>query len=210
MSDYDPLTFERLAALTYSGLPSSEAALDKLSELVISLCEGLLDQKGLTIEQIEGLKRTKSRVPDTFKAYRRWISLFGWPEEQRENALFLLATMADNILSLGALAMRDERTAAMALKISIGGQKGGKKGGKTRKGKAENDAAIVAIEARRIRIEHPNWSQDDLASDIIAGWKTEHAPGHTKVKGIISALEKAGDLPKRRSVKSVNEGGSTS
>ena len=209
MSDFDPLTFERLPVLKMSGAESSDELLDRIVGLVDSICDDLLGQEGLTAEQVTGIRRTKSRVPDAMTAYRRWIAIFGWPKDQTQNALFLLATMADNLLCIGALAMRDPRSAAIVESITSGGQKGGKESGVTRQGKAADDATMIEAEAAKVRSAHPDWSQDKVATEIAALWKGEKVPGHTKIKGILSELEKSGKLA-RRATKAVNEGVSTS
>lgn len=210
MSDFDPLMFERLAVLQMSDAESAGDLLDRLTALVDSLCAELLAQPDLTPMQTAGVQRTRARVPVAIQAYRRWVTLFGWSEDLTQNALFLLATMADNLLCLGALAMRDPKSAEMVESIISGGQKGGQESGVTRQGKAADDATTIGIEAVKVRSMHPDWSQDKVATEIAALWKNDKVPGHTKIKGVLSELEKSGRLSRRRVGKLVNEGGSTS
>lgn len=210
MSDFDRLMFERLAVLQMSDAESADELLDRLVALVDSLCSELLVQPDLTPMQIAGVQRTRSRVPFALSAYRRWVAAHRWSEDATQNALFLLVTMADNLLSLGALAMRDPASAAIVESIMSGSQRGGENSGVTRQGKAADDATIIEAEALKVRSAHPGWSQDKVATEIAALWKGDKAPGHTKIKGVLSELEKSGKLPRRRAGKSVNEGGSTS
>lgn len=191
MSDFDPLTFERLSVLRMSDAKTSGELLDRLVAMVESLCVDMLAQPGLTPLQIAGVQRTRARVPGAIQVYRRWVSLFGWSEDQSENALFLLATMADNLLCLGALAMRNPRSAALVESIVSGGQKGGKKTGQKRRTKADAWKAIVKAEIIRIRSEQPGLSQDKLADAILYAWKDDKPPGHQSITKHISALDRA-------------------
>jgi hypothetical protein len=59
---------------------------------------------------------------------------------------------------------------------------------------------IAKEEAKKFRAKNPSASQDDVATEIASGWKDDRAPGHVTLKGLISRMEKAGELPKRQRV----------
>ena len=187
----DPITFERWPVLAMSEAASSDELLDRLIGLVDNLCDDLLGQEGLNSIQIAGLRRAKSRIPGAITAYRGWVSLFGWSDEQTQNALFLLATMADNLLCVGALAMRDPTSAAIVESIISGGKKGGQKAGRKRRTTADAWKAVVEAEIIRIRQDNPALSQDKLADEILFAWKGENPPGHQSITKHISTFDKA-------------------
>ena len=90
--------------------------------------------------------------------------------------------------------------ATSALRVKAGATSGGTKSGKTRQRKrAETWEPIAREMAKGIRAENPTFSQDDVATEIDAGWKatTWDPPGHSTLKGLISRMEQAGELPKR-------------
>jgi hypothetical protein len=96
-------------------------------------------------------------------------------------------------------------SALSALKSKAGGAVGGVKGGNTRLQKRIGGWEPIAKQmAKEIRAAKPSASQDDVARDIAYEWKSrDHsAPGHTTLKGLISQMEKAGELPLRRRKKS--------
>jgi hypothetical protein len=74
----------------------------------------------------------------------------------------------------------------------------GKRSGQIRR---ENRPWIEHAEnlAKATREQHPVYSQDDVATEIAAGWKLQRTkcPCHSTLKQFISALEKEGKLPKR-------------
>ena len=54
-----------------------------------------------------------------------------------------------------------------------------------------------------IREKHPDFSQDKIAVATALSWKPEDpkAPGHRSLKNLIAAMEKAGEIPRRASVR---------
>jgi hypothetical protein len=55
-------------------------------------------------------------------------------------------------------------------------------------------AQELAIQRRQ---QHPDWSQDKVAGEIIALWKDEHPPTHKTLEEFISVLERDGVIPRR-------------
>jgi hypothetical protein len=96
-------------------------------------------------------------------------------------------------------------SALSALKSKAGAAVGGSTSGKKRLQKRIDGWEPIAKEmANEIRDAQPGFSQDDVATDIALKWKSRDydAPGHTTLKGLISRMEKAGELPRRRRKKS--------
>jgi hypothetical protein len=93
--------------------------------------------------------------------------------------------------------------AISGLRVKAGGSSGGKTSGNKRRQKRTETWEPVAMQmAKAIRRDNPSASQDDVAAEIDAGWKdaTCDPPGHSTLKGLISRMEHAGELPKRRRV----------
>jgi hypothetical protein len=91
--------------------------------------------------------------------------------------------------------------AKAALRSKAGASLGGSKSGQTRqRNRAETWEPVAKKMAMEIRGEDPFASQDDVATAIAFRWQHEEprAPGHVTLKGLISKMEKAGELPKRR------------
>ena len=80
-----------------------------------------------------------------------------------------------------------------------GASAGGKKSVATRRNKAKWIPIATAI-ATDFRRERPDASQEKVADEIIGRWKSEaiNYPGHSRLKKLVSELEKSGDLPKRQ------------
>jgi hypothetical protein len=113
----------------------------------------------------------------------------------------LRALMASCFVIGKAGVLSDEARQLIMAPIASGGAKGGvKTGEKRRKEREEGWEPIARKTISGIREKHPDFSQDQIADDIIAGWKFEDpkAPGHRSLTNLIGAMEKAGDLPKRR------------
>jgi hypothetical protein len=93
--------------------------------------------------------------------------------------------------------------AISALRAKAGASSGGAKSGESRKQKRAKTWEPIAKEmALKLRAEKPSASQDDVATDTAHEWKDANvkAPGHTTLKALISKMEKAGELPKRRRI----------
>jgi hypothetical protein len=91
--------------------------------------------------------------------------------------------------------------ARSALRVKAGATSGGAESGKARQRKrAETWEPIAKEMAKGIRAENPTLSQDDVATEIDARWKdpTCRPPRHPTLKGLISRMERAGELPKRQ------------
>jgi hypothetical protein len=124
-----------------------------------------------------------------------------------ENSVFYNAfDFVDQALFLGYLWAKAE-TEANLKPLAIAGveaTKGRKKGGiasvKTRRKKAEEGwIAIAKKMAMAIRVENPHFSQVKVAGEISFGWKDEiHHPGHSRLKQLVSQMERSGELPKRQ------------
>lgn len=81
------------------------------------------------------------------------------------------------------------------------GAKGGVKTGEKRRKQREEGWEPIARETiRELRKAHPDWSQDQIAVKVVGEWKLEdsQAPGHRSLTNLIGAMEKSGDLPKKR------------
>ena len=90
-----------------------------------------------------------------------------------------------------------------ALRVKIGATSGGAKSGAVRRQKRAASWEPIAKEmAKGIRTENPTFSQEDVASEIEAGWKatTCDPPVHSTLKALISRMEQAGELPKRQRI----------
>jgi hypothetical protein len=91
--------------------------------------------------------------------------------------------------------------ARLARRVKAGATSGGSKSGQERRRKrATTWEAIAKKMIMEIRAENPTFSQDKVADEIFALWQHEdpRAPGHATLKGLISRMEQAGELPKRR------------
>jgi hypothetical protein len=91
--------------------------------------------------------------------------------------------------------------AKLARRVKAGAMSGGSKSGQERRRKRAETWEVIAKEmAKDIRARYPTLSQDKVAAEIYAGWKatTCDPRGHTTLKGLISRMEKAGELPKRQ------------
>jgi hypothetical protein len=138
-------------------------------------------------EALELVRDLDFGSPDYVKARSHWESVnravltgYYWARAEAELAMKPLATSA--------------------LRVKAGAASGGTKSGKTRQRKrAETWEPIAREMARGIRAENPTFSQDDVATEIDAGWKatTCDPPGHSTLKGLISRMEQAGELPSR-------------
>jgi len=81
--------------------------------------------------------------------------------------------------------------------------KGGINSGISRAAQAEQGWMAHALElAKQNRLEDSSISQDELASEIIAGWKDKDnaCVGHARLKQVISMWEKAGKLVPRKPI----------
>ncbi len=96
-------------------------------------------------------------------------------------------------------AIEKENARKTRAKLSEMGRKSGEKRRKTRPWVPH--AEELAKQSRR---QHPEYSQDDLASDVWSGWKLKipEAPGPGTLKKHISAMIKAGTLPPRNKKRS--------
>jgi hypothetical protein len=138
-------------------------------------------------EALKSIRTLDFDSPDYAKAKSHWESVnravltgYYWARAEAELAMKPLATSA--------------------LRAKAGATSGGTKSGKTRQRKrAETWEPIAREMAKGIRAENPTFSQDDVATEIDAGWKptTCDPPGHSTLKGLISRMEQAGELPKR-------------
>lgn len=75
---------------------------------------------------------------------------------------------------------------------------GGRTSAETRNEKANRkyrNAAKLMIKAERAK--NPGYSQDKIATEVIALWKDEEIPSYAQIKRLISAMEKAAEIPKR-------------
>jgi len=89
--------------------------------------------------------------------------------------------------------------AKSALRARSGAKSGGAKSGAARRQKrAETWEAIAKEKAKRIRAENPTFSQERVATEIYFEWPDTNPPGPNTLKGLISRMEKAGELSKRR------------
>jgi hypothetical protein len=130
------------------------------------------------------------RSPDFAKANSHWKSVnyavltgYYWARAEAEMAMKPLAESA--------------------LRGKAGAKSGGAKSGAVRRQKRAASWEPIAKEmAKKLRARKPSASQDDIATDIAHEWipKDPRAPGHVTLKGLISAMEKAGELPKRQRV----------
>jgi hypothetical protein len=90
--------------------------------------------------------------------------------------------------------------AESTLRMKAGGSLGGNKSGEARRSKRAKTWEPHARElANAIREEQPSFSQDRVASEIMARWKEAdfEPPGHKTLKSLISQMERAGQLPTR-------------
>jgi hypothetical protein len=113
----------------------------------------------------------------------------------------------EHYLSLGYHWANAEAEARMkplaisALRVKAGATSGGSKSGAVRRQKrAASWEPIARQMAKDIRADNPTFSQDDVAKEIDFTWqvKTCDPPGHSTLKGLVSRMELAGELPKRR------------
>jgi hypothetical protein len=89
--------------------------------------------------------------------------------------------------------------AKLARRVKAGAISGGSKSGQVRRRKrAETWEAIAKEMAKGIRARNPTFSQDRVADEISALWQDENPKGHGTLKGLISRMEKAGELPKKQ------------
>lgn len=96
-------------------------------------------------------------------------------------------------------------SALNALKSKAGAAVGGSRAGqKLLQRRIDGWEPIAKQMAKEICAAQPELSQDDVARDIAYGWKRRdyNAPGHTTLKGLISQMEQAGELPPRQRKKS--------
>ena len=138
-------------------------------------------------EALKSIRTLDFDSPDYAKANSHWKSVnkavltgYYWARAEAELAMKPLATSA--------------------LRAKAGATSGGAESGKARQRKrAETWEPIAREMAKGIRAENPTFSQDDVATEIDAGWKatTCDPPGHSTLKGLISRMEQAGELPKR-------------
>ncbi len=113
----------------------------------------------------------------------------------------LRALMASVFVIGRAGVLSDEARALIMAPIANGGAKGGVKTGEKRRKEREQGWEPIARKLiGETRKAHPDFSQDEIADDIIGAWKHEDpkAPGHRSLTNLVGAMEKAGDLPKRR------------
>jgi hypothetical protein len=93
--------------------------------------------------------------------------------------------------------------ARSARRVKAGATSGGSKSGVVRRQKRVASWEPIAKEmAKLIRAQNPTFSQDKVADEISARWqaRTCDPPGHPTLKGLISTMEQAGELPKRRRI----------
>lgn len=91
--------------------------------------------------------------------------------------------------------------AESALRMKAGGSWGGSKSGEARRNKRARTWEPHARElAVAIRHEQPSFSQDRVASEIVTRWKEANfePPGHKTLKGLLSQMERDGQLPTRK------------
>lgn len=91
--------------------------------------------------------------------------------------------------------------AESTLRMKAGGSLGGNKSGEARRNKRAKTWEPHARElANAIREERPSFSQDRVASEIMARWKEANfdPPGHKTLKSLLSQMERDGQLPTRK------------
>lgn len=85
----------------------------------------------------------------------------------------------------------------------VGAKGGVKSGERRRKQREEGWEPIAKRMISEICEKHPDFSQDKIAVATALSWKPEDpkAPGHRSLKNLIAAMEKAGEIPRRASVR---------
>jgi hypothetical protein len=141
--------------------------------------------------------------------YKRWLAHIGDQNNPLARDAWKGWNTADQAAYVGYLWAKAEAElelkplARSALRAKAGATSGGAKSGVVRRQKRATSWEPIARQmAKDIRADNPTLSQDALATEIDAGWKAANCrpPGHPTLKGLISRMEKAGELPKRRRI----------
>jgi len=132
---------------------------------------------------------------------------------QSDDALVCNASIArhiaDEAVYLGYLWAKAEAEIKLkplvksALRAKAGAASGGSKSGAVRRQKrAASWEPIARQMAKDIRAQNPTFSQDKVAEEISSGWQARNCdpPGHPTLKSLISRMEQARELPKRRRI----------
>ena len=124
----------------------------------------------------------------------------------RTDASFAAGAVRDLVgmaLAIGESLPPDQviRLAKAGFLSKQGGASGGIKSGESRRSKRAQTWEPHARElAVKIRDACKHWSQDEVAADIIFQWKDDKIdpPGHKTLKNLVSQMEAAGELPRRK------------
>lgn len=186
MIGIEAFTAQRLAALHVSGFATAKEALGAVVDQIHELCSELVDEqrnhladlkrrrasKGEQLQALEIFKRlesAKQTVPATIGTQAGLILREGATNEQTENAIFLLARMADDILQIGALHMvgRSIDQLPRAVTASEAGSKGGVASNVFKSGQVAAWHAKARPIIEEILKKHPDLSGEAAAGQVI-------------------------------------------
>jgi hypothetical protein len=176
--------------------------LNQLSD-VMSFPEDELDQGGYALGALERAFFLAERTQEA----RRLALGADWRAREERDAIENVRLLNDAVL-LGYIWAKAEDEMGMrplaeaTLRAKRGGERGGRRSGAARRTKrAKTWEPAARTLALQIRAGHPTYSQDRVANEIITRWKEADfdPPGHKTLKELISAMEKSGDLPARKS-----------
>ena len=175
---------DRMAALVLSECETSDLA-ERALAYVDKLALELLENKDLNIAQRTGIERARHYTPLIFRDMAQMIKSQPYvTDEQKQDFIFGLTMLIDNMLSLGAL----DGSVKDGMFSRVYGSEGGKKGSATRK---ENIAKGWHAKAKPVIIEfyrlHDAWSRARVAEETIK--KVSGLPSYSTVLKLVGKID---------------------
>lgn len=221
MSEFNPLTGQRLALLTFSGFDSSGDALQAVAEQVDTMCSDLIEQQQTLnevqqrrlkkaelseiepsqserlehlhgITRLQRLQHSRNTIPAMLGTYWGLLLRSSNSEEEVENALFLLARMADDLIQISALYMvgKTEENLPKPITVSEAGGVGGRTRGENAQATAQAHKDNLAPIFTTLRQANPSWLDAALIREAVKvyGKRVPALPGERQLTNYLAEL----------------------
>jgi hypothetical protein len=146
-------------------------------------------------DERKALEIAAQRFPEAYHLLKETLTPIGEKEPMRLRAIYqMLHSTIVASGTIGASLSRTNKVKMMHLAPQIeGASRGGKKRARQLVKKKEEWRKIARPMIEGLIAEEPDMSQDDIASEVRAGWKhlKPSAPGHATMKGFVSEIKKS-------------------
>ena len=141
----------------------------------------------------KALEMAAQRLPEAYRLLKENLATIGVEEPMRLRTIYqMLCPTIIAVSTIGASLSQTKKVKMIHMASQFeGASRGGKKSAAKRIKKKETWRKIAKPMIEDLIAKYPEMSQDDIASDVKAGWKhlKPNSPGHSTLKAFVAEIQ---------------------